>query len=213
MTTKDYRPISLCNVCYKVIFKILVNRLKCVLPSILSQEQSTFITGRVIADNVLLTQKIFPSLGNRHEGKKLMAIKLDVERAYDRMRWGFLKKVMDQFGFAGKFIDLIMGYICDPSFTVLLNGTSTTWFKSTTGLWQGDPLSPFLFILGAKVLTRLLKREQVLEKITCFPLGDGHDHLGHLLFADDCILVAQASTVEARAMNEVLQRYCSMSDQ
>jgi len=65
-------------------------------------------------------------MGNKSEGKKLMALKLDMKWAYDRMKWGFLEKVMEKFGFAGKFIELIMGCICDPSFVVLVNGTSTS---------------------------------------------------------------------------------------
>ena len=82
---KDYRPISLCNVCYKVVSKILVERLKCLLPSLISQEQSAFISDRAILDNVLIAQEILYSMGNKREGKNLMAIKIDMKRAYDRM--------------------------------------------------------------------------------------------------------------------------------
>ena len=83
-TAKEFRPISLCNVCYKTISKILVNRLKYVLPSIISQEQSAFVSDQVIMDNLLISQEILRSVGNKR-WKQLMTIKIDMERAYDLM--------------------------------------------------------------------------------------------------------------------------------
>ena len=86
-----------------------------------------------------------------------MAIKIDMERAYDMMRLDYLKAVLGKFGFAEDFIALVMGCICELDFAVLVNGTPTEWFKSTMGVRQGDPLSPYLFVLGCEVLSRLIK--------------------------------------------------------
>jgi len=118
-SAKDYRPTSLCNVCYKIVSKILVND-KSVLHLLVSQEQSAFISERMIMDNVLLAQEILHSMGNRGDGKKMMALKLNMERVYDRMQWDFLRKVMRRFGFDCMFIDLIMGCIQNPLFAVLV---------------------------------------------------------------------------------------------
>ena len=124
---------------------------------LISREQSAFINDQVIMDNVLTAQEIFLSMGNRREGKKLMVIKINMERVFDRMRWDFLRAVMVKFGFAEKFIELIMGCIFRPSFAILVNGSPTCWFHSTMGLRQGDPLPPYLFVLGSEVLTRIIK--------------------------------------------------------
>ena len=105
---KNFWPISLCNVYYKIVSEILVNRLKGVMPCIVSQEQSAFMSDRSIMDNVL-DQEVLHSIGNRVKGKKLVMLKLDMERACDIMRWDFIKLVMGKFGFNEKFVSLIMG--------------------------------------------------------------------------------------------------------
>ena len=124
---------------------------------------------------------------------------------------GFPEESNGEVRLSGKFIELIMGCICDPSFDVLVNGTPMSWFECTMGLRQGDPLSPYLFILGADVLTWMIKRKQGQGSLTELPLGDRQGHLGHLLYADDCLLLAKATTSKAEVVNKVLHDYCCMS--
>ncbi|KAH7867439.1 hypothetical protein Vadar_033405 [Vaccinium darrowii] len=96
----QFRPISLCNVLYKLITKILANRLRLILPSIISENQSAFIGGRQISDNILVAHEVMHTLKNRRYGRKgWFALKLDMAKAYDRLEWGFIEGVLRKFGF------------------------------------------------------------------------------------------------------------------
>ncbi|XP_038988602.1 uncharacterized protein LOC120112787 [Phoenix dactylifera] len=104
-----FRPISLCTTLYKVVARIMVRRMKPLLPGIISQEQGAFIAGRNISHNVLLAQEMMWDLQQASKRRSLMAIKLDMERAYDRIRWRFLQQVLEAYGFHRQWIGWIMG--------------------------------------------------------------------------------------------------------
>ena len=105
----DYRPISLCNVIYRVIAKTIANRLKQMLHLVISPSQSAFIPNRLITDNIIIGYECLHKI--RHsKGKKngLLALKLDISKAYDRVEWNFLRFTMERLGFSSKWVDLIM---------------------------------------------------------------------------------------------------------
>ena len=132
---KDFRPISLSNVVYKLISKTLANRLKSVLPQIISKNQSVFLSERLITDNVLVAFKLMHYLDHKKEGKEsFMAVKLDMSKAYDRVEWNFVEGVMKRLGFHEKWVGGIMKCVTTVSYSVLINGEAHGCIVPSKGL-------------------------------------------------------------------------------
>jgi hypothetical protein len=155
-----FRPIILTNFNYKIISKILSNRFKPLLHKIISPTQSTFLMGHSIHDNTILTYEIFHSMKQKKGNGGLMAVKLDMEKAFDSMEWDFLLKILSLLGFNYRWIQWISQCITTSSFSILLDGAPYGKFFPSRGLRQGDHLSPFLFILGSEILSRLILKEE-----------------------------------------------------
>ena len=131
----QFRPISLCNVLYKIVAKVLVNRMKAILPCVISDSQSAFVSGRMITDNVIISFEVLHYLKNLHGGRNYqMAAKLDMSKAYDRVEWDYLKAMLLQLGFHQKWVGLIMECVMSPTFSVMMNGDPTGYIKPSRGL-------------------------------------------------------------------------------
>ena len=115
-TTSHFRPISLCNVIYKIISKIIVNRLRPILMMCISQNQGAFAPGRSIIDNILIAHELFSDFNRKHGHIGTMAVKLDLEKAYDFLDWNYIKAILSKFGFCNSWINLIMECITSVSF-------------------------------------------------------------------------------------------------
>ncbi|KAK2647697.1 hypothetical protein Ddye_015186 [Dipteronia dyeriana] len=135
----DYRPISLCNVVYKIIAKVITNRLKGVMGKVISENQCAFIPGRLIFDNTIVGFECLHRLKINWRKKGSMAIKIDIAKAYDRVEWNFIEKMMLRMGFSTKWVKLVMNCVSKVSYSFMLNGEICGNIKPSRGLRQGDP--------------------------------------------------------------------------
>ena len=210
----DYRPISLCNVIYKVISKVLANRLKTILPHLISPSQSAFVPGHLIIDNVLVAYESLHSMHNKRSGKRgSLALKLDINKAYDRVEWDFHKGIMLKLGLSDMWVDRVMSCVTSSSFSIRINGKAYGNICPLRGLRQGDPLSPYLFLLCAKGFSSLLAKAQEEGRLHGVSICSRAPTISHLLFADDSLLFCRANQEEVQFVSEVLQTYANASGQ
>lgn len=169
------------------ISKILSNRLKPILPSTIGENQTTFVEGRNISDNIFLAQELFHGY---HLKKSLsrVAIKVDIKKACDTIRWTVLWDILDLLGLSLQFIRWIHSCISSASFSVSINGGLHGFFSSSRGLRQGDPLYPYLFVLGMNVLAKILECKTNVSEFK-FHWHCAKLKLTCLYFADDLLLL------------------------
>jgi ribonuclease HI/exonuclease III len=204
-----FRPISLCNTSYKIIAKVIANRLKTTLPLIVPENQGGFVQGRHIADNIILVQEAIHSSVLRKE--KGMVIKLDLANAFDRVRHDFLYEIMKKFGFDLHFISWIKACIGSPWIAPLVNGKVSGFFKASRGLRQGCPLSPLLYALQASALSFQLENAQLHKDLMGLSITPGVKDINHAQFADDTLLLGGASPIIAKKFKEELDAYAEAS--
>lgn len=208
------RPISCCNYIYKVISKILVLRLRGFMGGLVSHNQSAFMGGRLIQDNLIIAHEAFHALKQKSRGEREnMAIKLDMSKAYDRVEWSFIEKVLLAYGFDASWVNKVMRLVTTVSYTYKVNGFLSSPIKPQRGLRQGDPLSPFLFILVADVLSLMINKAIKMGELEGFKLARDAPSLTHLMFADDALLFTEANLREVYKMLNILNVYSKNSGQ
>ncbi|KAF7815200.1 reverse transcriptase [Senna tora] len=187
---KSFRPISLCTSLYKIISKIIVSRLKPLLPPLISENQGAYVPGRKAIDNVLIAQEISHSFSRKKRGKwGWMIIKLDLEKAFDKISWPFILSTLSHLNFPPHLVNLINSCISSVKHRVLVNGGLTNSITPSRGIRQGDPLSPFIFICGMQFFTEIIDAQVRRRKWT--PPTIKGTKISHLLFADDVLLFSR----------------------
>lgn len=213
-SVSNFCPISLCNVFYKLVSKAFTNRLKPLINAIISCNQSSFIIGRLITDNIMVAHKLLHTVHKQKRGRVgRMVVKLDMSKAYDRVEWPYLQATMKALGFNGAWIKLIMSYVSTVSYSVLVNGKPGETFTPSRGLRQGDPLSPYLFLICAEGLSALLRRAENNGTIHGLAAITGETRISHLFFADDSILFCKAMKEEWENVWRLLDVYDKGSGQ
>ena len=205
----EYRLISLCNVLYKILSKVLANRLKKILNSVITEHQSTFAKGHLIIDNILIAFETLHYMKNYNSGSNgFMVLKLDMSKPYDRVEWVYLENLMRKMGFCEQWIGLIMVCVKTVTYSILVNGESKGLIHPSRGLRQGDPLSPVLFLL-CNGLHGLINKVASNGYINGFSLCRQGPKLTHLFFVDDSLLFCRANSKEQQGDGlAILVRRC-----
>jgi hypothetical protein len=199
----DFRPISLVGSMHKILAKILANRLCMVIGSVISKTRSAFIKGLQILDGILVANEVVDEA--RKCKKELILFKVDLKKAYDSINWNYLDDVMLKMGFPTLWRKWIKECIGTATTSVLVNGSPTYEFSLRRGLRQGDPPSPFLFLLAPEGFHVLMTSLTDINLFHGYTVGRNDPvSVSHLQFADDTLILGEKSWANIRAMRAVL---------
>lgn len=200
----SYRPISLLNVDYKILAKLLAIRLESVLPSIISPDQTGFIKNRHSFFNLRRLFNIIYNLSTTNTSEAI--ISLDAEKAFDRVEWKYLFHTLNKFGFGSKFITWIRLLYSSPQASVRTNNTQSNCFPLQRSTRQGCPLSPLLFALAIEPLAMALRSNPLIKGIVRY----GHEHKVSL-YADDLLLYVSDLSVSVPAALTIIKSFGHLS--
>ncbi|CAL2228927.1 unnamed protein product [Prunus armeniaca] len=210
----EFRPIRLCTVIYKMIFKTIVNRLKPIMPLIISEFQSAFVLTRLITDNIIAAFESIHAIKRRGGSKlKQMVLKLDMSKAYDRVEWTFIEAMLKRLGFTDRWVELIMDCISTVTYSVQVRGVASGMIVPSRGLCQGDPLSPYLFLICAEGLFALLSNALKIKRISGISVAQGAPTISHLFFADHSLFFCNAHLADCAYLLQILSMYERASGQ
>lgn len=202
-----YRPINLCNVIYKIITKALANLILCVLEAIISPFQSAFVPRRLIMDNIMVGFKVLNFLKEKKNlGKEgEIALKLDMNKAYDRVKWSFMERTMKKLGFNHSQISKIMRCISIVRYSFLINGEPRGCVVPSRGLRQGYPLSPYLFLIYTKGLSSVICKVEDNSILHGVKITQSAPAISHLFFVDESLVFVKADKQDCYWLKEILK--------
>ena len=170
------------------------------------ENQSAFVVERLITNNVLVAHEVMTHIGKQMRGKNgELALKLDIGKAYDCVEWECLKQIMLKLGFHEHWVKIVMRCVSSVSYVVRINGRPCGEIHPTCGLQQGDPLSPYLFLICANGLSALLHKSVQRKSLKGVVALGGGPKVSHLFFADDNLIFGRATVEECAEIQRVLQ--------
>jgi len=205
LALKDFRPISLFGTLYKKISKVLARRLAGVMNSIISQSQSAFLKGRNLVDGVVVVNEIVDFA--RKMKRQCLILKVDFEKAYDSVDWGFLEYMMGRVGICAKWVAWMKACVFGGSMSILVNGCPTVEIDIQRGLKQGDPLAPFLFLLVAEGFSGVTRNAVSRNLFKGFKIKNEGMGISHLQYADDTLCIGEATVDNLWTLKAVLRGF------
>ncbi|GJV76117.1 reverse transcriptase domain, reverse transcriptase zinc-binding domain protein [Tanacetum coccineum] len=197
------REVSLIGCYYKIIAKILAERVKKVVGNVVGEVQNAFIKGRFILDGVLIANETVDHLKkNRSKG---LIFKVDFEKAYDSLNWRFLIDIMKKMRFGDRWCKWVDSCLRSSTMSILVNGSPTNEFCLERGVRQGDPLSHFLFILAAEGLNAIVSEAVEKGVFKGVKIGRNNVVVSHLQYADDTIFFGEWNKENAKVLMCILK--------
>lgn len=207
---RQFRPITVINVLERIFAKVCAVRLAPIAERIAHPFQSAFLKGRRIHDGILALQEIVHEVRRRRtEG---VFLKLDFQKAYDRLDWSFLRLVLERRGFDDRWCSWIMQLVRTGSTAININGEVGPSFRSSRGVRQGDPISPLLFNLAVDALATILDKARAaghLRGVVAHLIPGGG--VTHLQYADDIMITVEGSDLDIVNLKFLLLCFEEMS--
>ncbi|CAO2153322.1 unnamed protein product [Urochloa humidicola] len=196
----DFRPICLQNCSIKIAAKSLTTRLQKEMPQLIDLDQTGFLKGRTIADSFVYATELVQVCHKRKA--PTLVLKLDFAKAFDTVNWDSLMLILEARGFNGTWRHWMQQLLATSLTAVLVNGTPGPWFQCRRGMRQGDPLSPYLFLLVADVLQTMIQsngaiRHPIVDSVPCPTLQ----------YADDTLIVVRGATSDIQELKNVLDQF------
>jgi hypothetical protein len=208
----QFRPIAMANFKFKIISKVLADRLATIMPNLISKEQRGFVAGRNIRDCICLTSEAINLLDKKSFGGNI-ALKIDISKAFDTLDWSFLLKVLKQFGFSTTFCNWIQAILSSAYLSISINGSQHGFFNCKRGVRQGDPLSPLLFCLAEEVFSRGISKLVVDGNMELIKGSRNSLVPSHCLYANDIMVFCSGKLSCIQALKNLFVRYANCSGQ
>ena len=201
---KNWRPLSLLNCDYKIAAKSIANRIQATLPKLINNDQTGFIKGRFIGENIRLIDSIINYTANTNIPGLILL--LDFEKAFDTLEWPFIEKTLQHYGFGLSIQKWIRTLYCDIESCIINNGWMSDCFKIERGVRQGCPLSPYLFVLSVEVLANAIRRDPSIKGISI-----SQNEIKLSQYADDTTLILDGSQDTLEASLDVIEKFSKIS--